>query len=289
MASLQRPFGPKPEAIGGHAPTEAITAAYERQRERYQPERVATLGSEFEQIAVTRVAELERAYAILVDPARRRAYDRSIGVALPEDADQVASRRRLSRRERILAFGGAVAGLLLIALVWVLTGRNAQPGLPPIAETRQPAPAFSLPGLHGETVRLADYRGKVVLVNFWGTWCEPCKQETPALAGVYRKLHDQGLAIIGVDLRNQERPGPDGDADVRAFTERYGVTYPIALDVAGETARAFQIYPLPTSFLVDRNGMIRYVRVGPITAQEVETLFVQLQQNTTALHTREEP
>lgn len=260
------------------APAEAIAAAYQAQRERYRPERVTTLGSEFERIAVTRLAELERAYAILADPARRSAYDRSIGVASPEHADHVAKRRRLSQRERMLAIGGALAGVLLIALMWVLTGRNAQPGLPPIAETRKPAPAFALPGLHGETVRLSDYRGKVVLVNFWGTWCVPCKEETPALAAVYRKLRDQGLEIIGVDLRNQERPGPDGDADVRAFTERYGVTYPIALDVAGETARAFQIYPLPTSFFVDQSGTIRYVRVGAIRADEVEAIFARLRQ-----------
>jgi cytochrome c biogenesis protein CcmG, thiol:disulfide interchange protein DsbE len=267
--------------IPAEAPTDEIAAAYQRQCERYRPERVARLGSEFERLAVVRMAELERAYAILADPARRRIYDRSIGVASSEDADHVVSRRRLSRRERMLAIGGAVAGLLLIALVWMLTGRNTQPGLPPIAETRKPAPAFALPGLHGETVRLSDYRGKVVLVNFWGTWCEPCKEETPALAAVYRKLQDQGLIIIGVDLRNQERPGPDGDADVRAFTERYGVTYPIALDVAGETARAFQIYPLPTSFFVDQSGTIRYVRAGAITQPEVEAIFTRLRQEAT--------
>jgi cytochrome c biogenesis protein CcmG/thiol:disulfide interchange protein DsbE len=264
--------------IPAEAPVEEIAAAYQRQRTRYRPERVTSLGSEFERIAVTRLAELERAYAILADPARRRAYDRSIGVASPEHADHVAKRRRLSRRERVLAIGGAVAGLLLIALVWVLSNRSAQPGLPPIAETRKPAPAFALPGLHGETVRLSDYRGKVVLVNFWGTWCQPCKEETPALAAVYRKLRDQGLVIIGVDLRNQERPGPDGDADVRNFTQGYGVTYPIALDVAGETARAFQIYPLPTSFFVDQSGTIRFVRVGVIRADEVEAIFARLRQ-----------
>jgi len=260
---------------------EEIAAAYDRQCERYRPERVATLGSEFERLAVVRMVELERAYAILADPACRRAYDRSIGVASSEDTDHVVSRRRLSRREQMLAIGGAVAGLLLITLVWVLTGRNGQQGLPPIAETRKPAPAFALPGLYGETVRLSDYRGKIVLVNFWGSWCEPCKEETPALAAVYRKLQDQGLVIIGVDLRNQERPGPDGDADVRAFTERYGVTYPIALDVAGETARAFQIYPLPTSFFVDQGGTIRYVRAGAITQPEVEAIFTRLRQEAT--------
>ncbi|MEO7913083.1 MAG: TlpA disulfide reductase family protein, partial [Roseiflexaceae bacterium] len=67
--------------------------------------------------------------------------------------------------------------------------------------------------------------------------CVPCKEETPALQRVYQKLHDQGLVIIGVDLRNQERKGTDGDTDVRAFTSQYGVTYPIALDVAGDIAR----------------------------------------------------
>jgi hypothetical protein len=71
--------------------------------------------------------------------------------------------------------------------------------------------------------------------------------------------------------------------DVRAFTTRYGVTYPIALDVAGETARAFQIYPIPTSFFVDSSGTIRYVRAGPLDAREIEPIFKKLQQATSAL------
>ena len=265
------------------ATDEEIAAAYRRQRERYDTERVAGLGEEFQRIAATRLADLERAYALLADLQRRQTYNHSIGVTTQDSARRPVRRAGLSRREKGMALGGALAALLLIALVWVLTGRSAQSELPPIAEMRRPAPEFALPGLKGETVRLSDYRGKVVLVNFWGTWCEPCKQETPALAGVYWRLRDQGLVIIGVDLRNQERSGPAGDADVRVFTERYDVTYPIALDVAGETARAFQIYPLPTSFFVDQHGMIRYVRVGQITAEEVEDLFIRLQQDTGAV------
>ena len=108
-------------------------------------------------------------------------------------------------------------------------------------------------------------------------------EETPALQRVYQKLRDQGLVIVGVDLRNQERKGPEGDADVRAFVERYGVTYPIALDVRGETARAFQVLPLPTSYFVDQFGFIRYERVGQIAAEEVEALFTRLQQDISAL------
>ena len=264
------------------ATAEDIAAAYARQRDRYNLERVAALGDAFRHIAETRLTNLERACTTLSDPQRRRAYDASLGLAPADDGVRIGDRSRLSRRERGMAISGVLAGLLVIALVWGMTGRSAQAGLPPIAETNRPAPDFALPGLHGETVRLSDYKGKVVLVNFWGTWCVPCKEETPALAAVYRKLRDQGLVIIGVDLRNQERPGPDGDADVRAFTEGYGVTYPIALDVAGETARAFQIYPLPTSFVVDQRGAIRYIRAGKITAEEVEMLFTRLQQNAAA-------
>lgn len=89
--------------------------------------------------------------------------------------------------------------------------------------------------------------------------------------------------IIGVDLRNQERAGDAGIADVQAFIDQYNVTYPIALDVDGEVARAFQIYPIPTTFFIDPSGTIRYVRPSTVTAEEVEILFLKLQQAASAL------
>jgi cytochrome c biogenesis protein CcmG, thiol:disulfide interchange protein DsbE len=263
---------------------EEVAAAYQRQRERYSMERVAALGEDIRRIAQARLAALDQAYVVLSDPALRADYDRSVGDA-PRGAGQRApARRGLSRREVLMAAGGALAGLLVIALVWVLSGRGAQPALPPVAELNRPAPDFTLPGLGDTSVRLSDYRGKVVLVNFWGTWCEPCKDETPALQAAYQRLREQGLVIVGVDLRNQERPGEQGDADVRNFTARYGVTYPIALDLAGETGRAFQIYPIPTSYFIDRNGSIRYVRAGPLAADEIEPIFKKLQQEAAMLH-----
>ena len=269
--------------IPSDASDEEIAAAYHRQRERYSPERVAALGDEFCRIAEARTAELERAYTALMDSRRLQNQDRGIGSSAGGVVGRAPGRTRLTRRELALAIGSAMTGLVVIAFVWVLAGRSAQPELPPVAETHRSAPEFALPGLDGTTVRLNDYRGKIVLVNFWATWCEPCKQETPALQAAYQKLRDQGLVIVGVDLRNQERAGADGDGDVRNFTQRYGVTYPIALDVAGETARAFQIYPIPTSFFVDETGMIRYVRVGQITGPEVEALFARLKQDASGL------
>jgi len=255
-----------------------IQSAYTRQRERYSPERVTALGDEFRHMAAARTTELERAYAVLSDPKKRRDYDVRLGLAPAAAESQTSRRSGLSRRDRTLAIAGGLAGLLVIALVWALTGRNAQANLPPVGEVNRPAPDFALPGLNGETVRLSDYRGKIVLVNFWGSWCQPCKEETPALQATYQKLRDQGLVIIGVDLRSQERPGAEGDANVRDFVQTYGVTYPTALDVSGDTARAFRIYPIPTSFFVDPTGMIRYVAVSKVSGADVEAIFTKLKQ-----------
>jgi cytochrome c biogenesis protein CcmG, thiol:disulfide interchange protein DsbE len=263
------------------ATAEAIEAAYQHQRERYSPDRVATLGEEFRQIAEARTTQLERAYTILVDPARRREYDQSIGVA-PSSSGRALKRTGISRRELMMAAAGASVGLLVIALFWVLSGGAGQQALLPVARVNKPAPDFALSDLNGQTVRLSDYRGKTVLVNFWYTGCEPCQEETPALQATYQKLSDQGLVILGVDVRGNERSGEAGVADVRAFAERYGVTYPIVFDEQGDVGRAFQVYVLPSTFFVDPNGTIQYASFSAVTTEDVERVFRELQQGTTA-------
>ncbi|HMO57707.1 MAG TPA: redoxin domain-containing protein [Roseiflexaceae bacterium] len=241
--------------LSADATADQIETAYRRMHNE-----LSSAGSSTEQI--------DRAYAVLSDPQQRRAYDARIAPA----------RGGISRRELLLTFGGALVGLLIIGVVWALAGRTAEPELPTVGEMRRPAPAIALPGLDGETIRFSDLRGRVVLVNFWGTWCEPCKEETPALQNAYEALRDDGLVIVGVNLHRQE---PD-EAAIRAFAEQYNVSYPIALDVDGEAARLFQISPIPTSYFIDPAGDIRYVRVGTLTYDEVETLFLSLQQTASA-------
>ncbi len=103
------------------------------------------------------------------------------------------------------------------------------------------------------------------------------KEETPALQAAYERLRGQGLVIIGVDLFNGERlQGRDTD-DVRRFVKQYGVTYPIALDTTGEVAADYSVAPIPVSFMVDRAGTIRFIRVGQLTAANVEQLFHRLE------------
>jgi thiol-disulfide isomerase/thioredoxin len=121
-----------------------------------------------------------------------------------------------------------------------------------------------------------------VLVNFWYTNCAPCREETPALQAVYSKLAGQGLQIIGVNVRGNERAGADGEADIRAFANGNGVTYPIALDTDGQVDRDYQVYTLPTSFLIDKGGNVRYLLFSAVTSDEVEALFNKLQQEASA-------
>ncbi|MGQ9549860.1 MAG: TlpA disulfide reductase family protein [Roseiflexus sp.] len=184
-------------------------------------------------------------------------------------------RRGISRRELVTSAAGALVGVLIIGLVWFMVGRENDTTMPGVGELNRPAPDLTLPTLHGDNLRLADLRGKVVLVNFWGTWCEPCKEETPALQEAYRQLQAEGLVIVGINLRRQET----SDDAVRDFVQQYGVTYPIALDVEGEAARLFQISPIPVSYFIDPEGTIRYVRIGTLTADEVATLFARLRQS----------
>ena len=267
--------------IPAHATSAEIDAAYQRQRDRYSAERVAALGDEFRAIAEARNAELDRAYAVLSDAERRRAYDAGMD-NVPEARPQAQRRNGLSRREWLMAGGGALAGLLIIAIVWVLAGRSAGSALPPAAQTNRPAPDFALTGIDGRTVRLSDYRGKVVLLNFWDTGCEPCREETPALEAAYKKLAPQGFQIIGMNVRANERRGTDGDADIRTFMEAHGVTYPIALDTDSQSGRDYQVYVLPTSLMIDREGKIRYLLFSATTTEAVEALFTKLQQETSA-------
>lgn len=94
--------------------------------------------------------------------------------------------------------GGMLLCALIISVVWMLSGRSEDTAASfLLSEVSRPAPDFALPTLDGGTVRLSNYRGKVVLVNFWATWCEPCKEEMPELQAVYQQLRDHGFVIIG--------------------------------------------------------------------------------------------
>lgn len=179
-------------------------------------------------------------------------------------------------RELIYGIAGVLLGLLVLSGVWLITGRSAGSGVNITEVTPYAAPEFTLQDLNGQPVSLSDFRGKVVLINFWGTWCEPCKEETPALEATYRRLKDEGLVILGVDQLNGERSLNRDVDDVRRFVALYDVTYPILLDEQGAAGQAYGIVPLPTSIFVDREGQVRYIRIGPLNGSDIERIFRRL-------------
>lgn len=120
-----------------------------------------------------------------------------------------------------------------------------------------PAPDFSLRTLDGVTVTLRALQGRPVLINFWASWCLPCREEAPELQRLYEEYQDRGLVILGVNVTQQ-----DTLVDARAYVSEFKITFPIPLDENGEAMRAFRVPGLPTSFFVDRLGIIRNVVIG---------------------------
>jgi peroxiredoxin len=117
------------------------------------------------------------------------------------------------------------------------------------------APDFTLKTLDGRTVRLQDLRGKVVLLNFWATWCAPCREEMPALETLARELGPRGLTVVGVNFK-ESKP------DVEAFVRQHELGFRMLLDGEGRLAKRYQVYALPVTLLVDRRGMVVGTVVG---------------------------
>ncbi len=126
-----------------------------------------------------------------------------------------------------------------------------------------PAPDFTLQTLDGESVSLSDYRGKLVMINFWASWCPPCNSEMPDLQSYYEQHQDEDFIILGVNYQDT----PD---KVQAFVEKYSVTFPILLDSDGRIANLFGVQGLPTSFFVDKEGNVLGYQPGPVTKEMLE-------------------
>jgi peroxiredoxin len=164
---------------------------------------------------------------------------------------------KLSARARdwVVTGGFLVVVGALVAVGWFNRATEARPG--------EPAPALGLRGLEGSRATLADYRGQVVLLNVWATWCAPCRLEMPAMQAVYERYRDRGLEIVAVSV--DQTAGPRfGSVEelVRAFVDDLGLTFPVFLDPSGETERTLAVAALPTTLLIDRSGRIRAREVG---------------------------
>lgn len=125
------------------------------------------------------------------------------------------------------------------------------------------APELTLEDLSGNPVSLGDYRGSVVLVNLWATWCPPCREEMPTLQAFYEKYRSHGFVLIAI---NQEEPLET----VSAFVEEFGLTFPVWLDLEYQAQREFNTIGLPSSYVIDRKGRVRLMWIGGISARNLE-------------------
>ena len=167
-----------------------------------------------------------------------------------------------------LRIGAAVAGMA--AAIAFTSGRGTTGAAIP-DRSRTSVPELKLPDLNGRTWRLSDHGGRVALVNFWATWCPPCRDETPDLVNVYRKYQRRGFTAVGIAL---DEESPDA---VRQFVKKHGIPYPIV--VPGDSGVGSAIEALPTTLLIDKHGRLAQTYSGIVNearlSRDIERLLAE--------------
>ena len=130
---------------------------------------------------------------------------------------------------------------------------------------------FRLADLEGNAQSLSQYRGKIVLLNFWATWCKPCTTEMPAMQAVYNKLRDKGFVVLAINEL-------EDDAKVREHIKQYGHTFPVLMDRDNKVANQFGVFGLPVSVFIDQEGRVQeYIKGGLLTEQKIDETVARIQ------------
>lgn len=131
------------------------------------------------------------------------------------------------------------------------------------------APEFELKSVEGNSVKLSNLKGKKVILNFWASWCPPCRQEMPDMAKFYVDQKSKGIEIIAVDLTNTEK----SLTDVTSFMKANDITFPVVLDESGKVSKLYNVASIPTSFILDSQGVIQRKIVGPMTYNSMKSML----------------
>jgi cytochrome c biogenesis protein CcmG/thiol:disulfide interchange protein DsbE len=161
----------------------------------------------------------------------------------------------VSRRRTLVASAILLPAVAVLALLAVGFGRE-----PRYIETPmlgRPAPAFSLTLFDGRMLQLEDFRGRVVFLNFWASWCPPCRAEAPALEAAWRHVRDQGVVFVGINTQDDEERA-------RSFVQEFGITYSNGRDAGGRIAIDYGVWGLPETFFISPDGRITYKHIGTL-------------------------
>jgi cytochrome c biogenesis protein CcmG/thiol:disulfide interchange protein DsbE len=177
----------------------------------------------------------------------------------------------MSARSRALRWAIPLAVVPVLALL--AYGFRTDPRDIPSALLGKPASPFALTAFDGKPVSLDALRGKVVVVNFWASWCVPaCYDEAPSLERAWQAYRDRGAVLIGVNIQDKEEPA-------RRFLAQFGHTFPNAPDPSGRVSVDYGVYGVPETFFIDRKGQVRFRKVGAVTdeilKQQVEKLLAE--------------
>jgi peroxiredoxin len=175
----------------------------------------------------------------------------------------IVQRRTLLGISLIGLAGVALALLTLMdGPVWSMGARPPAAGMP--------ATDFTLSDLNGRTQSLSQYRGKIVLLNFWATWCKPCTTEMPAMQACYDRLRDQGFVVLAINEL-------EDDAKVREHIKTYAHTFPVLMDRENRVANLYGVYGLPVSVFIDERGIVQeYVKGGLLTEQRINEVVARI-------------
>ena len=203
------------------------------------------------------------------DPLRDRRGGWPLGGGHPSALSSAPPTRR-RHRGRFTLIGAVLGGVVLVTLLLAFSlGRD--PSVVRSALIGRRAPVFDLPLLDGTgRLGLADLRGQIVVVNFWGSWCAGCRLEHSALEAAWRRYRDQGVVMLGVSFQ-------DSPASSRAFARDLQMNWPLVTDSSSRTALAYGVYGAPETFFIDRSGIVRDRWTGPITYERLTDEITRLQ------------
>jgi peroxiredoxin len=182
-----------------------------------------------------------------------------------------------ARRQMIVALVGTAILALAFGVVWLQSSKYE-----PLVVGKT-APDFSLPDLQGQNQRLSDYRGKVIFLNFWATWCKPCKEEMPSMQVLWENLKKEDFVMLAISMDRVTTK-----KEIPPFVENLKLTFPILTDSWGQTDKRYKLMGVPETYIIDQNGVLREKVIGPrdwTRTESIETIVQLLQKQRKSVRT----